>query len=130
MRISDWSSDVCSSDLRSCLLVRIDETQHGGGRAGKAQLVGKHVTDQPRALPRCPALGKRAHGKMATIKRIGEAHPDLGVAAAVAAHLAEPPRSQPPAVVLALKLDVGRSEERRVGKECVSTGRSGWWRVK
>src|SRR3546814_2862102 len=33
---------------RSCLLVRIDETQHGGGRAGKAQLVGKHVTDQPR----------------------------------------------------------------------------------
>src|SRR3546814_7304994 len=73
---------------RSCLLVRIDETQHGGGRAGKAQLVGKHVTDQPRALPRCPALGKRAHGKMANIKRIGEAHPDLGVAGAVAAHLA------------------------------------------
>src|SRR3546814_14767579 len=70
---------------------------------------------------------------MANIKRIGEAHPDLGVAGAVAAHLAEPIRSQHHAVVLDLKLDVGtdrldidRSEERRVGKECVSTCRSRW----
>src|SRR3546814_16959637 len=79
---------------------------------------------------------------MANIKRIGEAHPDLGVAGAVAAHLAEPLRSQHHAVVLDLKLDVGtdrldidllarvpglaRSEERRVGKECVSTCRSRW----
>src|SRR3546814_16526544 len=44
---------------------------------------------------------------MANIKRIGEAHPDLGVAGAVAAHLAEPLRSQHHAVVLDLKLDVG-----------------------
>src|SRR3546814_7356268 len=44
---------------------------------------------------------------MANIKRIGEAHPDLGVAGAVAAHLAEPLRSQHHAVVLDLKLDDG-----------------------
>src|SRR3546814_20871662 len=25
------------------------------------------------------------------------------------------------------RLPIGRSEERRVGKECVSTCRSGWW---
>src|SRR3546814_3530318 len=60
-----------------------------------------------RSLPRCPALGKRAHGKMANIKRIGEAHPGRGVAGAGAAHLAEPLRSQHHAVVLDLKLDVG-----------------------
>src|SRR3546814_13466539 len=28
---------------------------------------------------------------------------------------------------LVLRLDEGRSEERRVGKECVSTCRSRWW---
>src|SRR3546814_14246932 len=28
---------------------------------------------------------------------------------------------------LGIGVDVGRSEERRVGKECVSTGRSWWW---
>src|SRR3546814_4268159 len=69
MRISDWSSDVCSSDLR------------GGLRARRA----RHAA----------AAGQQPGG--------GE--PDGG---------AHQPRL------------VGRSEERRVGKECVSTCRSRW----
>src|SRR3546814_9098984 len=75
VRISDWSSDVCSSDLlglvsralplRACL----DRSPHSEGRYRGA---------------RCP-----------------------------------PPCLWHPVV--------GRSEERRVGKECVSTCRSRWW---
>src|SRR3546814_3987055 len=63
MRISDWSSDVCSSDL--LVRHRVDGERVGGG-----QRVGRH--DHPR--------------------RVG----------------------------------APRSEERRVGKECVSTCRSRW----
>src|SRR3546814_4668664 len=33
MRISDWSSDVCSSDLHGALLI-VDDIQAGCGRAG------------------------------------------------------------------------------------------------
>src|SRR3546814_9002578 len=67
MRISDWSSDVCSSDLG-----RDDGAEHERGR--------------PRNI-RHHELQRRADGK-----RCGD----------------------------------DRSEERRVGKECVSTCRSRW----
>src|SRR3546814_13729550 len=72
MRISDWSSDVCSSDLPDLHRRAWD---FGGGRGGRA---AGH-----RAAERAPA----------------------GRGAAP---------------------DGGRSEERRVGKECVSTCRSRW----
>src|SRR3546814_8771066 len=61
MRISDWSSDVCSSDLR----------------AGR-----RHRAAEPLSLPLDRDLKQRVRGR--------------------------------------------RSEERRVGKECVSTCRSRW----
>src|SRR3546814_1357551 len=86
MRISDWSSDVCSSDLKD--LIR--ET----GRTFSIQYVCRNL------------VGTR------TIRRRDEE--DLH------------------ARVVASKVDlihscVGvRSEERRVGKECVSTCRSRW----
>src|SRR3546814_18464540 len=75
MRISDWSSDVCSSDLRP-------GTAEGGAHGCGPAL---HLTRIPDPLP-----PERTH-----------------------------PR--PPALWLAK-----RSEERRVGKECVSTCRSRW----
>src|SRR3546814_4712599 len=90
MRISDWSSDVCSSDLK--LLHR----QHLGRRLlahpATGLLLGVGVsTDQRRQV------GQQ--------QLIGDQRPtELG------------PR---------LAGDV-RSEERRVGKECVSTCRSRW----
>src|SRR3546814_7490748 len=64
MRISDWSSDVCSSDLA------------------------------PRE---------------AAFERVGRLIADLRAAGHSITHV-----------------DLGRSEERRVGKECVSTCRSRW----
>src|SRR3546814_5453415 len=77
MRISDWSSDVCSSDL-----VQRDEIEK--------------VT----MLPRC-GVGPFARGAAAVI-------------AALQSH-----------IETAARRAVG-SEERRVGKECVSTCRSRW----
>src|SRR3546814_6891437 len=89
MRISDWSSDVCSSDLR--LAHRQDAALVGVEGLTAAQRLGGGVADE-------------ARGRLVA--------------------LAEPHRHQPrlaPAV-----LCDQRSEERRVGKECVRTCRSRW----
>src|SRR3546814_4467808 len=65
MRISDWSSDVCSSDLHATAVVDATARVHPGAEIG----------------PHC---------------------------------------------VIEADAEIGRSEERRVGKECVSTCRSRW----
>src|SRR3546814_10222160 len=78
MRISDWSSDVCSSDLRSMALTTGPTARPlaafsslGSSRTSGATVAWCQISSGPRAWPR-------------------------------------------------------RSEERRVGKECVSTCRSRW----
>src|SRR3546814_9607646 len=79
MRISDWSSDVCSSDLLHI----------GGAGVARGYLNRPELTQQKFVPdPFSSAFGGRMY-------RTG----DLG----------------------------RRSEERRVGKECVSTCRSRWW---
>src|SRR3546814_5159216 len=84
MRISDWSSDVCSSDLTSSF------PREGGGTMTCFDL-------------RDPFGGDAGHAPAVT-------------AAPVRARRARP-RSACPRP---------RSEERRVGKECVSPCRSRW----
>src|SRR3546814_4530425 len=84
LRISDWSSDVCSSDLVRASACEAE--QRRVHPAAVAQLV-VHFPHQP---------GLVAGGV--------EHHPDVQVAHRAAL----------------------RSEERRVGKECVSTCRSRW----
>src|SRR3546814_16877816 len=81
MRISDWSSDVCSSDLIS--------GQRGSQRGG-----GCHQRGQRRRLY------------------------EHGVGASIAVGIERREGAQDHAL--------HRTEERRVGKECVSTGRSRW----
>src|SRR3546814_14903567 len=84
MRISDWSSDVCSSDIARCLLARVARQRHQrGGNAESAVALLRNLIG--RALDR------------AGVAEFGD-------------------------LVECLK----RSEERRVGKECVSTCRSRW----
>src|SRR3546814_2719422 len=78
MRISDWSSDVCSSDLAEVL------QQQGGGAAEVVGIADRLGEDLP-----------REEGGRRLARREG------------------------------LRF-VPRSEERRVGKECVSTCRSRW----
>src|SRR3546814_13507295 len=93
MRISDWSSDVCSSDL-AC-----DPAVHALRAAGRA--VFRVEADEPDLQP------ERDVWIMTSMQRL-ESRP-TGPRAAFAAWLA------------------ARSEERRVGKECVSTCRTRWW---
>src|SRR3546814_4448027 len=96
MRISDWSSDVCSSDLDVARTVfAIDE----GGTVGDA--------DVGQFLQRNLLAAWRGHRDLADLLR-------------VVAVLRLQTHQQ---VELFLAL---RSEERRVGKECVSTCRSRW----
>src|SRR3546814_16868599 len=94
MRISDWSSDVCSSDLQA--IGELDE-QH-------ADIVGHRQQELAQILRRALVLGLRLDRR-----KLGDAvdHPrDIGA-------------EQLPDLLR-------RSEERRVGKECVSTFRSRW----
>src|SRR3546814_17208300 len=95
MRISDWSSDVCSSDLEAEIVA--DAGQHGTQRLGEAQqfAVGRSG--------RCDILRiVDGHRRPSPVSRPVSGRPAHGAA-------------WPP-----------RSEERRVGKECVSTCRSRW----
>src|SRR3546814_7892671 len=91
MRISDWSSDVCSSDLR---LLQRAVCRHTGAGVG----AGEHLVDAV---------------EVDQIARVRRQHP-VGIPAAV------------PDAEGARRGAEKRSEERRVGKECVSTCRSRW----
>src|SRR3546814_5208249 len=91
MRISDWSSDVCSSDL--------DRVQ-----------IGFQVFDEHIAAINV-AVGKSIDQ---TITRLAETSVQLD-------HFEVVAQAQVPLLDFTF-----RSEERRVGKECVSTCRSRW----
>src|SRR3546814_18270133 len=97
MRISDWSSDVCSSDLDAAVLVP------GAGAAAVPAAAGGHCLC--RAV--CPH-GDVVHSALSLFHRAQEFR-HLAVAGE---------RSH--------DHHLRRSDERRVGKECVSTCRSRW----
>src|SRR3546814_17005368 len=107
MRISDWSSDVCSSDLR-ILDLADDVVRKVVG--GVSAVLGIDRGDEQEAG-----------------RRLGDGH-------ALALDFLREQGGRGLELVLDLDLgDVGigallRSEERRVGKECVSTCRSRWSR--
>src|SRR3546814_6202145 len=85
MRISDWSSDVCSSDLANQHEQRQHQSRHQlCAQRGKLKL-GTEIDEKEQQQEITNARQPRAHG-----------------------------------------LAVRSSEERRVGKECVSTCRSRW----
>src|SRR3546814_4125805 len=93
MRISDWSSDVCSSDLDHPI----------GNLLGWWELAGVDtlVSDENVGWLKLPEMARlRADAK--EISR--EISPAAGE----------------------MPSNLARSEERRVGKECVSTCRSRW----
>src|SRR3546814_12564421 len=101
MRISDWSSDVCSSDLDALDLAgrsrRAEDFGVGigveAGLIGERGQVARHRVDVPTA------------GEIEGLHQIG----CVGQADAWLA-----------------QRGIVRSEERSVGKECVSTCRSRW----
>src|SRR3546814_17161635 len=103
MRMSDWSSDVCSSDLvcGSTVFNRRPDDNEGTVRTRMAEYRAKTAPILPYFEKR--GLVSRVAG-MADITEVNEAIERL----------------------LDATVEVGRSEERRVGKECVRTCRSRW----
>src|SRR3546814_15396350 len=127
MRISDWSSDVCSSDLHVgelALFVRhVAQVLRGdpdladdlGGGKVAVETLGGGGTEL--AVERAAHL--RGHAQRAA-PLVGDEHRFDGV---VAVHAEQPLVGAVGGGLLELDL---RSEERRVGKECGSTCRSRW----
>src|SRR3546814_11408851 len=115
MRISDWSSDVCSSDLPA-------DGATGFPAAGDLEVVFNEVVD---AAAGAFALACDVSGGVAL------SHPASGAAFTLSTNTALHGGEHCVLSIDAAKLtDAGgahpRSEERRVGKECVSTCRSRW----
>src|SRR3546814_16604612 len=103
MRISDWSSDVCSSDL-------------GGGRSLPASMPSLFFgTRLCRRFPSSRHVVTRQGGDFAQGRKLRYPQPfGLQFHQTSRAHGLQRP------------VHLNRSEERRVGKECVSTFSSGW----
>src|SRR3546814_14863431 len=93
MRISDWSSDVCSSDLW------VDHVLGLGGKQTRSKAGLDDLFDNRFANICLRNIGRMLSGKH---------------------HRVNTPRDN------AFRANYKRSEERRVGKECVSTCRSRW----
>src|SRR3546814_17004174 len=98
MRISDWSSDVCSSDLISARARRMGKTriiaETGAGQHGVATATFCALFNLPCVIYMGATDIERQAPNVFRMKLLGA--------------------------------EVKRSEERRVGKECVSTCRSRW----
>src|SRR3546814_20644411 len=106
MRISDWSSDVCSSDLNGAL-----ELHHRLVEAAEAVVDPAETIDDV-AVARTQLHRAHQHG-LRLVEVLLLLDPGIGE---VVHHIG----------LLRLQAERMRSEERSVGKECVSTCRSRW----
>src|SRR3546814_14036557 len=104
MRISDWSSDVCSSDLA----VVAQEVRSLAQRSAEASHdIKQRIQNSNAKVRHGGELVQKAGGTLdeivVSVKKVAD----------IVAEISSASREQ-------------RSEERRVGKECVSTCRSRW----
>src|SRR3546814_13488266 len=116
MRISDWSSDVCSSDLSARDPTIIVAGVEDRRQLGAPRIVGQPQVDEPRPRDRHrldflqgTEFGRDSLRQRARVgaRGLGEHHRRVGGEIAVRG--------------------IARSGERRVGKEGGSTGSSRWW---
>src|SRR3546814_20883852 len=101
MRISDWSSDVCSSDLGGCLQFRHDRSADADFEIGECA-TARYLTE---------GVAKADVGQEVWVEQLDSFEAHRLAALTLVGEMVHP---------------VARSEERRVGKECVSTCRSRW----
>src|SRR3546814_20923833 len=113
MRISDWSSDVCSSDLPG------DEIPGDGARERAKDHVEIDEAGVDRAFADRRGHVQREDEVRGEVEEGGEYHGKLGFEHAGG----DDRRDRVGGIVKAID---ERSEERRVGKECVRTCRSRW----
>src|SRR3546814_2951367 len=120
MRISDWSSDVCSSDLKARELKAAqaeaaDLAGLVGDSASDAEMRELAQEELATAEVRIAALDRELKVLMLPKDAADEKNAILEVRAGTGGEEAA-----------LFAADLFRSEERRVGKECVSTCRSRW----
>src|SRR3546814_4830415 len=96
MRISDWSSDVCSSDLM-------------------AELLGR-----PQAVLDSEVVSQAIHGRRVLVTGAG------GTIGSELVRQIAALRPSQLVLIDSSEFNLYRSEERRVGKECGSKSRSRW----
>src|SRR3546814_10342528 len=119
MRISDWSSDVCSSDLSDELVMELSPTELSAASEEFQRLAPRAAPLAiDRRLPPAALAGYRA------LEASGSAFPadaldDWAVMVMMGQRVARKAALSP-------DNGVERSEERRVGQECVSKCRSRW----
>src|SRR3546814_12304040 len=130
MRISDWSSDVCSSDLEG----KLPEDESGVDVALIWNIVRKAVIDMKGfEVVEEVVLSTFSFAKYLMWKDLSDRTAELKESPFVA-HLIDTPRDpyegsaefMKPSEIDGKFDPSERSEERRVGKECVSTCRSRW----
>src|SRR3546814_14098434 len=113
MRICDWSSDVCSSDLRDKPDIEINVGRQAPNHCEKDRSKNAQRNDEQHGNRYGPTFIKCRKQQENDKERQREQQTDL------------------PTRLLFLKGYAGpfigeRSDERRVGRECVSTCRSRW----
>src|SRR3546814_16654883 len=114
MRISDWSSDVCSSDLRAAIVERSARQASEGATA-------KSDTAREQEALRQAAIAKDAHNAKQSPESNNPAGP---VRSAVLERLREQQRRGTTAATRPAHMR--RPEERRVGKGCAHTCKQPW----
>src|SRR3546814_16721249 len=118
MRISDWSSDVCSSDLQR---MRLLPEQFGVGSVHVVCAAVRHLRDQEQpagsglaAQVQADRTGQARRPRQIVARSVAE----LTVAGIDVAHSAiEEGTARPYPLRLPIQPVAPRSEERRVGKE-------------
>src|SRR3546814_17937671 len=120
MRISDWSSDVCSSDLPAVLTIaKIEAGTTHNIIPGEAKLLGTLRTLSEETRANTQAAFRRI------VTHIAAAHGCAGEAVIDKGY----PVTMNDARATAMLKDIAgdtRSDASRVGHEWVSTGRSRW----
>src|SRR3546814_15874097 len=117
MRISDWSSDVCSSDLIEIIVWAAEVGHHLLDRVDRGEPIAGADQGNPGRSPK-----RVEHLFLARVP--GQLHRPI---VKMRQRLRDFARHRHDVALRLYALGVRRSEERRVGKECVSTCRSRWW---
>src|SRR3546814_18674737 len=133
MRISDWSSDVCSSDLARPRAVEPREGLDGflaqmfgdaGAVVGDLDFNVSLAAAQPHLdlAPEAQRIAEQVEKRALHCDAMDREHQMVGPGIADVMH----PVARPVGGGRAHHRDAGRSEERRVGNECYRECRSRW----
>src|SRR3546814_12726362 len=120
MRISDWSSDVCSSDLPNYEFGGYVKGEYGRFDYRTLEGAINIPIVQDKAAVRFAGQIRRQDGSIKNLSG-GPDFNDMHQDAFRVSLLPEPFEGLSNTTIY-------RSEERRVGKECVRTCRARWWR--